>query len=158
MSPTNYFEGQHNTDITNALNQVLADMLVLHMKLNAFHWNVEGPHFKPLHELFEEQYTEIRPAMDNIAERARALRVYAITDMASALKTSKISETTQVPSAEDMVQILHDDHLTLVDSLRKGVAVAEKAEDVSTADMCTALVTVHEKAAWLLKSHLVGAA
>ena len=55
------------------LGRLLADSYLIYLKTQGFHWNIVGPQFEPLHRLFQEQYTELAEAIDEIAERVRAL-------------------------------------------------------------------------------------
>ena len=66
---------EHRKNIAEALSRVLADSYMLYLKSHNYHWNVTGEHFHSLHEQFEEQYTELAEAVDEIAERIRALGV-----------------------------------------------------------------------------------
>ncbi|MCA1995231.1 MAG: DNA starvation/stationary phase protection protein, partial [Coleofasciculus sp. S288] len=93
-------------EIADGLSRVLADTYSLYLKTHYFHWNVTGPMFNSLHLMFEEQYTELATAVDEIAERIRALGVYAPGSYSAFAELSSIPETREVPSAEDMVRLL----------------------------------------------------
>ena len=62
-----------NNPVAESLKKVLASSYILSLKTQNYHWNVKGPHFKQLHDLFGEQYNELNTAIDDIAERIRAL-------------------------------------------------------------------------------------
>ena len=148
----NYMTGDANKSVVDALQIVLADTFVLYAKTHSFHWNVEGALFQQLHELFEEQYTEQWAAMDEIAERIRALDAYAPNNYASMIENASLSETSQTPDAMEMVKILADDNTAIIDTLYKGIEAAQEAGDEGTTDMLIARSQVHEKNAWMLRS------
>ena len=141
-------------DIVEGLSGVLSDSFVLYYKTHASHWNVEGPQFKSLHDLFMEQYTEIWTALDLIAERIRALDAYAPVSMKELVKSDSLAETGHNRDAMQIVRDLADDNETLSSSLSKVIQVATDAGDQATADLLTERLGVHEKAAWMLRSIL----
>ena len=76
-------------DVAEGLNKVLADTFVLYFKTHSFHWNVTGPRFHSLHEMFEEQYTEMWEAMDVLAD---LLKAQEQNDLESAKVSAKLLE------------------------------------------------------------------
>ncbi|NCC21247.1 MAG: DNA starvation/stationary phase protection protein [Alphaproteobacteria bacterium] len=147
-----YMDGKKNKDVTEGLARVLADTFVLYFKTHAFHWNVTGVQFKALHELFEEQYTELWNAVDELAERIRALDAWAATSMKEIQDKATLREVGQLPDADEMVKALAADNRAIVDSLYSALRAAQDAGDEATTDMLIARVQVHEKAAWMLES------
>src|SRR4028118_924912 len=89
-------------EIALGLSRVLADTYSLYLKTHYFHWNVTGPMFTSLHQMFEQQYTELATAVDELAERIRALGVFAPGSYSQFAELSSIPETREVPSAEEM--------------------------------------------------------
>lgn len=144
----------HRKAIAKGLADLLADSYTLYLKTHAFHWNVEGPHFKSLHELFELQYTDLANAVDVIAERMRALGVYAPGSYAQFAKLTKIKEETKVPKWSDMVEQLIDGHEVVVRTARSMLDVVNQAEDEVTLGLLAERMNVHEKTAWMLRSFL----
>ncbi len=140
------------SEIAAGLNRLLADSYTLYLQTHNFHWNVTGPRFHDLHLLFEDQYTELATAVDEIAERVRALGVPAMGTYSDFAKLSSIKETSGVPSAEDMVRILTDSHETVVRTAREVLKQAQDADDESTASLVGDRMRVHEKTAWMLRS------
>jgi starvation-inducible DNA-binding protein len=138
--------------LSEGLSRSLAATYVLYVKTQGFHWNVVGPLFYGLHKLTEEQYRDLASAADTLAERIRALGHPAPANFADFMKLSPIDETTGHPSTEDMVAALITDHETLATTFRELVAVADKANDVVTADLLTDRINTHEEAAWMLRS------
>ena len=140
--------------IVESLSTVLADAYMLYLKTHNFHWNVTGPMFSSLHVMFEEQYTEQWNALDDIAERIRALGHFAPATYKRYAELSSITEEPEVLSAKEMIRQLVDGNETIVRTLRAGVKVADELDDYPTADMLTTRMEVHEKNAWMLRSFL----
>jgi len=138
--------------LTDGLTKVLADTFVLYFKTHSFHWNVEGPHFKALHDLFGEQYTELWEATDEIAERIRALGDYAPNSWEAMFKNASLQETGQTPDYKAMIEMLANDNSTIAQSMKPVMDAAQDAGDEVTADLMIQRMTVHEKAAWMLRS------
>lgn len=138
--------------IVTGLQKVLADTFILYFKTHSFHWNVEGPQFKALHDLFMEQYTELWNATDEIAERMRALEAYAPNSWAEMDAIKSLGEVAKTPDATAMVRILAEDNAAIAESMKPVLAVAQEQGDEVTADLLIGRMTVHEKAAWMLRS------
>ena len=142
--------------IADGLARLLADTYSLYLKTHAFHWNVEGPMFNTLHEMFMVQYTELWSALDEIAERIRSQGFYAPGTYAEFAKLSSVKETEGVPPALEMVALLVAGHEAVARTARGAFAAAEKGGDEATADLLTQRLSVHEKTAWMLRSLLRG--
>ena len=83
---------------------MLADTYTLYLKTHNFHWNVTGPLFNTLHLMFETQYTELATAVDEIAERIRALGAVAPGSYSQFAERTEIREENGTPSAEEMIR------------------------------------------------------
>jgi starvation-inducible DNA-binding protein len=140
--------------IAEGLSRVLADTYTLYLKTHNFHWNVTGPMFQTLHLMFETQYNELWLAVDQIAERIRALGYPAPGTYAEYVKLSSIKESAGVPKAEKMISLLVEGQEAVVRTARSVFPVVEKANDQSTADLLTQRMQIHEKTAWMLRSLL----
>ena len=140
--------------IVAGLERVLADTFSLYLKSHSFHWNVEGPMFNTLHQMFMEQYTELWNALDAIAERIRSLGHPAPGTYAQFAKLSSIESTEGVPEALDMVRLLVSGHEAVARTARAAFPAAEKGGDEATVDLLTQRLQVHEKTAWMLRSLL----
>jgi starvation-inducible DNA-binding protein len=116
---------QHRKQLAEGLQGVLADSYTLLGKTHGFHWNVVGPQFHSLHEMFEEQYQDLQDAVDDIAERIRALGFLAPGSLSQFLRLTTI-----------VVRICHD------------------ADDTVTEDLMNQRLRAHEKAAWMLRASL----
>jgi starvation-inducible DNA-binding protein len=140
--------------IVQELSKLLADTYVLYLKTHSFHWNVEGPMFQTLHQMFMEQYTETWNAIDPIAERIRSLGEYAPGTYREYARLTRIKETEGVPRAEEMVQLLIEGQEAVVRTAREALSVADAANDQPTLDLLTQRMQIHEKNAWMLRSLL----
>ncbi|MEO0460641.1 MAG: Dps family protein [Myxococcota bacterium] len=142
--------------IASGLARLLADSYTLYLKTHNFHWNVTGPMFNTLHTMFEEQYTELAGAVDEIAERIRALGIASPGSYKQFAELTKIEEETGTPDAQEMIRQLVIGQETVVRTAREVFPVAEGANDEPTADLLTQRMQLHEKNAWMLRSMLVG--
>lgn len=140
--------------IAKGLSKLLADTYTLYLKTHGFHWNVTGTMFNTLHTMFETQYGELWTAVDQIAERIRALDMTAPGSGTQFAKLSSIREEPGVPEWRGMVQQLVDGHETVARTARSVFRVADKADDQPTADLVTQRLQEHEKTAWMLRSLL----
>jgi starvation-inducible DNA-binding protein len=145
---------EQRENVAKVLNTVLADETVLYQKTRNFHWNVRGPRFNDLHAFFEEHYNELETIIDDVAERVRAIGVFATGTLKEFSEKTRLEEKPKsYPSAEDMLRQLLVDHEKIIQNLRKDiVTVGEKYEDVGTEDFLTGLLTAHEKTAWMIRS------
>jgi starvation-inducible DNA-binding protein len=141
--------------IAAGLSRLLADTYTLYLTTHNFHWNVTGPMFNTLHQMFMVQYTELWAAVDPVAERIRSLGHPAPGSYAqfSALASLPDAPSTP-PKALEMVRILVDGHEAVARTARSIFALADKASDEPTADLLTQRLTVHEQTAWMLRSLL----
>jgi starvation-inducible DNA-binding protein len=140
--------------VVPALEVLLADSYTLYLKTHSYHWNVTGPMFTTLHTLFETQYTELALAVDEIAERIRALGAPAPGSYSQFLARSSVAEDSGVPRATRMIENLVADHGKVVASARKLIQSATAAGDDASVDLGVRRTDVHEKSAWMLRSHL----
>lgn len=145
---------EDRANVAEGLSKMLADTYTLYLKTHNFHWNVTGPMFQTLHLLFETQYNELALAVDLIAERIRALGFPAPGTYSEFAKLGSIKETPGVPKAEEMIRLLVEGQEAVVRTARAAFPAAEKAGDQATADLLTQRMQAHEKAAWMLRSHL----
>ena len=143
-----------NNPVAESLKKVLASSYILSLKTQNYHWNVKGPHFKQLHDLFGEQYNELNTAIDDIAERIRALGTNAPANYSTYQSLSKIEDGKEDQDSISMVKDLANDQKKIVDDLNIAIQVAQKASDESTADLAIGRITAHEKNRWMLESSL----
>ncbi len=138
--------------IADGLKNLLADSYTLYLQTHNFHWNVSGPQFRELHLMFEEHYTELAVAVDDIAERIRTLDVIAPGTYKEFARLSSIKEVDGVPSAEDMVDILTKGHEQVVKTSRQVLKLAQEGDDESTAALVSDRMRIHEKTSWMLRA------
>ena len=141
--------------ISKGLSHLLADTYTLYLTTHNFHWNVTGPMFNTLHQMFMVQYTELWTAVDPIAERIRSLGHVAPGSYAQFSKLASVPDAPSTPpKALEMVRILVAGHEAVARTARQLFPLADKASDEPTADLLTQRLTVHEQTAWMLRSLL----
>ena len=141
--------------IANILNDDLADEYVLLTKTRNYHWNVEDPRFNDLRKFFEEQYELLSAAVDEIAERVRAVGGRTRATLKEFINSSQIREDIgSYPNAETMLGNLLSDHETIIKTLRKNINECQELNDEGTANFLTDKMEAHEKMAWMLRSFL----
>lgn len=139
-------------EIAEGLKRLLADSYTLYLQTHNFHWNVTGAQFRELHLMFEEHYTELAEAVDEIAERIRTLDVVAPGTYKAFAELSSIKEVEGVPAASEMITLLTSAHEQVVKTCRQVLGVAQEADDESTAALVSDRMRVHEKTAWMLRA------
>lgn len=145
---------QSKQSVAEELSELLASSYTLYLKTQNYHWNVTGPMFTTLHTLFESQYTELAIAVDQIAERVRAVGAFAPGSFTAFAKLTSVKEETGRPEAKEMIRILASDQEAVAESARRVIVAAEVIRDQASADIATRRLDVHEKNAWMLRSHL----
>lgn len=145
-------DAEARRDLAAGLSRLLADTYTLYLKTHGYHWNVTGPMFRSLHLMFEEEYLELRDAVDLIAERIRALGYPAPGSYAELARLSSVDDEEGAPEAMEMVRRLVDAHERVIKTGRTVVKAAESAGDVATADVVTQRIDIHEKTAWMLRA------
>lgn len=145
---------EERKEIAEGLSRLLADSYMVYLKTHNYHWNVTGKLFHSLHEMFEEQYTELAAAIDEIAERIRSIGYRAPGSFKEFNELTSIEEDTDQPDALEMVRRLAVDNETLLRTAREILPACDKADDEATIDLVTERLDVHSKTAWMLRSHL----
>lgn len=141
-------------DMAQLLSHILADNYVLYVKTQNFHWNITDPRFYSLHLLFEEQYEDLAEAADDLAERIRMIQARAPATMAEFLKLTTLKEPKEQLDGNQMIFELMHDHQTIAGKMRAGIEKSGEIGDDGTMDLLTERLRKHEKAAWMLRSHL----
>lgn len=137
------------------LSTLLADQFTLRLKLRKYHWNVTGPQFLALHELFEQQYEKLAETIDTVAERLRSYGAVAPGTMIEFQEAARLSEQAgHNPQAELMVRDLVSDHEALVRYLRNDIDIADDLDDDGLEDFLTAQLQEHQEMAWMLRSFI----
>lgn len=157
MKPNIGISEEHLAEISQVLSHILADEFVLYTKTRNAHWNIEGPNFHAMHIMFESQYNELADIIDNVAERMRTLGHYAPATLKQILQLTHLTEQTREKNdSTGFIKELLSDHESISINIRTQInRLAEKLKDVGTSDYLTGLTEYHEKAAWILRSHLI---
>ena len=145
---------EQREEIATGLSRLLADSYTLYLKTHNYHWNVTGPLFNTLHLMFEEQYTELATAVDEIAERIRSLGVKAPGSYTDFAELTSITEGKGDEDAHEMIRQLVLGQEAVARTAREVFPLAEAANDEPTADLLTQRMQIHEKTAWMLRSML----
>ncbi len=138
--------------IAEGLKHLLADSYTLYLQTHNFHWNVTGPQFRELHLMFEEHYTELATAVDDIAERIRTLDVAAPGTYKEFTMLSSIKEVAGIPGSTEMVDLLTKGHEQVVRTARGVLKLAQQADDESTIALVSDRMRTHEKTSWMLRA------
>ncbi|EGF10184.1 DNA protection during starvation protein 2 [Neisseria bacilliformis ATCC BAA-1200] len=142
---------QQRESIAKGLSQLLANSYTLYLKTHNYHWNVRGPMFHSLHTMFETQYNELALAVDEIAERIRALGFLSPGSYSEFAALSSIKEGDSKNDAHAMIRELVEGQETIVRICREIFPLAEEAADEPTVDLLTIRMKAHEKTAWMLR-------
>jgi len=145
-------EAQTRVPVVDELARLLADTYTLYLKTQGYHWNVRGPHFRSLHLMFEEQYEELRDAVDEIAERIRARGALAPGSYREMARLTVVSDEEGAPEAIEMVNRLVEANEVVLEAAREVVRVAEELGDAASLDLATRRIAVHEKVTWMLRA------
>jgi len=148
-------EAKDRQEIAQGLSRLLADTYTLYLKTHNFHWNVTGPMFQTLHLMFEQQYNELSLAVDQIAERIRALGFFAPGSYREFSQLSSIKDEAAIPDAREMIRLMVEGQEAVIRTARSVFPAVDRVNDEPTADILTQRMQVHEKTAWMLRSLLV---
>ena len=140
--------------VADGLSKLLADSYAVYLKTHGYHWNVRGPNFSQLHTLFMAQYTEMWTAIDEVAERIRALGELAPQGYGAFGNLSAIKDGDPSKNAEAMLKDLIESHETLIATLYASLPAAQEAGDEVSASLISDRLTAHEKHVWMLRSSL----
>ncbi len=139
-------------EIVDLLSTFLAKTYALYLKTQNYHWNAEGPEFYGIHKLLEDHYSELADAIDEIAERIRALGEKAEVSFEMLQKRSGATPPDHNKSLNDMLKDLIAEHEQVIAHAHKGIDRVEELHDHGTADILTGRILIHQKAAWMLQS------
>jgi starvation-inducible DNA-binding protein len=139
-------------ELADSLSKLLASTYSLYLKTQNYHWNVRGPMFMSLHQLYEQQYTELSAAIDVIAERIRAMGFVAPGSLKAFIDLSDVKDESDCPTANQMLEQLAKDHALVILNAKLVLSLANELDDDVTSDLMTQRIFVHEKAIWMLNS------
>jgi len=143
-----------NSSLEQLLNQQVANLNVLYVKIHNYHWYVTGEQFYSLHVKFEELYNEVTLKMDEVAERLLSIKGKPAATMKEYLELATVQEASGNEDTRGMVQALIEDFATVSEEMGEGIEMAEKAGDMPTADMLTGFKGDLEKHMWMLRAYL----
>lgn len=146
--------GTNSKKVSDALNQLLADEVLLYIKTLKFHWNIEGSDFHALHIFLDDQYNELQTIIDAVAERIRKVGHFANGSMKEFLADASLKEHVGTSTiSEDMIVELANDQDTIIRKTRSLIGDFEdKYDDKGSADFITGIMKEHEKMAWMLRA------
>lgn len=149
-------EVENRKEVVRLLNILLADEYILFTKSRNYHWNVVGKDFKERHEFFQQQYEQLDQIIDDVAERVRQLGGLTISTLSEFLEIANLKENPgEYPSDLKMISNLLKDHEDTIKYLRKSAKECEEEyDDAGTNDFMIGLMEIHEKMAWMLRTHL----
>jgi starvation-inducible DNA-binding protein len=143
------------TKMIELLNARLADAIDLYAQTKQAHWNVKGPQFIALHELFDKIGEAVEDGVDELAERAVELGGTADGTLQSVVKRTTLSAyPVELKAGRDHLKKLADAHAAYGKNLRAAIPTAADAGDVDTSDLFTELSRTADKQLWLLEAHL----
>jgi len=146
---------KENAAIVEALGREQANAVQLYFQYKGYHWNVSGPSFHDLHLLFDAHAKEVFETIDELAERQRILGAPAEYTLEAMREASKLVVEPATPSSSrEMVEHLVASHRRVIESLKKGVELADRLGDPGTTDLFTRCVLAHEKMEWFLREIL----
>lgn len=142
--------------IIEVLSTVLASEMMLYQKTRNYHWNVSGPSFMEIHQLFEKHYKLLEENIDEIAERISKLGGKTIGTMKEFIDHSLIKENPGTyPDQKGMMKQLLTDHETIAKELRNQIDLMDAGfGDVGTIDFLTKQIQEHETISWSLRRYL----
>lgn len=145
------FSSDAVSQVSQALNVALADMLALYLKTKNFHWHVSSPHFRDYHVLFDGQASQMLAATDGIAERVRKIGGSTLKSIGHVAKLQRVKDNDAgFVTAADMLRELMDDNKTLLGSLRDAHAAASEHGDVATTGLLENWIDEAEERVWFL--------
>ena len=157
IRPSIGLDEQKRKQSVDTLNKILANQNVLITKTKKFHWDISGPQFKSLHELWDVHYEQLSTRIDETAERIRMLGGYPIGTMQGFLELASLKEQPgRIAGATESVKALLNDHEQVIRELREAIEITDKNGDVGTNDFLTGIIQDHEKMAWMLRSFVEG--
>jgi len=142
--------------IAENLNQLVADSYALMAQTHLAHWNVEGTDFLILHQMFQAQYEDLFTAIDDIAERIRALGHYAEGGIKKLGGMSSVAEGPSAASAssKDWVSSVLLGNEVVISTAVEARKIAAEAGDAESEDLLIGRISIHQKAVWFLNSYL----
>jgi starvation-inducible DNA-binding protein len=137
-----------------ALKTAFASEYAFALKAQNFHWNVEGPLFGQLHELFDRIYTEVYGSIDTFAEQLRALQIYTPASLAKFSMLTKVEDENAVIDFQRMLSELLEDSERMANIFKMVFSMSEAAGDHGLSDFLAGRQDAHKKHSWMLRASL----
>lgn len=141
-------------DLSTKLRAALAETFMFYLEAHICHWNVEGPTFSQLHELFGAIYGDAHYAVDGIAERIRTLGEMAPATAGELVDNAKIACDRELSGPHEMVEALREDNSLVINALEAAQEAAEEAEKTGLANFLQDRIDHHAKWDWQLSATL----
>lgn len=156
MKTTDYLglETEAAKNVSEELQNLLADFQVYYTNLRGFHWNIKGPRFFQLHEAFENMYDVVSDQIDEIAERILMLGETPMHNFSDYLKRNEIKETGVVANGDEAIKHILEYIKILITKERKILEMAGEANDEGTVAILSDYILGQEKTVWMLTSML----
>jgi len=139
------------TDISAAMNAILADTFALYMKTKNFHWHMSGPNFRDYHLLLDEQADQIYAMTDPIAERVRKIGGSTLKSIRQIARTQRVLDNdADYVTPMDMLAELRDDNKQMAARLREAHGVCDEHRDIATASLIEVWIDETERRTWFL--------
>lgn len=145
------------SSVSELLNRLLADEMVLYVRTLNYHWNVRGMQFHSLHEFLEKLYEKGFERIDGLAERVRAVGDSPIATLRGFVEKAGLQETPPEPPEDPraMIERLAEGHQHVIGELRKAIrSCRDEVDDPASENLLTDLLQEHEKTVWMLQTHL----
>jgi starvation-inducible DNA-binding protein len=150
ITPTD-LKAAATTDISAAMNGILADVFALYLKTKNFHWHMSGPHFRDYHVMLDEQADQLYAMTDPIAERIRKLGGTTLRSIGHIARNQRIMDNDALyVEPSDMLAELCDDNKTIVTRLREAHNVCSDHNDIATTSMIEVWIDESERRTWFL--------
>jgi starvation-inducible DNA-binding protein len=140
--------------IATALQQQLANAIVLYLNYKRYHWQTYGPLFRDLHLLFDEHGKEVLGTIDPLGERLRILGATPVANPREVDSTATVSQAAEKNTVHDMLQEAFANHEQVVQQLRQAIKAADAEGDPGTSSLLGDIIQMHEKQAWFLREAL----
>ncbi len=148
-------ESAQREEIAEILKVLLATTYSFYTKTQNYHWNLVGKEFYSVHLLLQKQYEELAEAIDEMAERVRALGFFVSGGLGIFKEKSLVGDESKVDlSIEEILKSQVLDHEKIIVFIRKALPGVESTHDGATADFLNKRLAVHEKMAWMMRSSL----
>lgn len=140
--------------VVKALNNYLADLNVLYVKIHNLHWNIEGNGFFQLHSVYEGYYEAMSKSLDEVAERILILGGRPAASMKEYLELASIKELeSKAINSSESIEIIAKDFNSMLEQSREILAIANDANDEGTIDLISGFIGEYEKALWMFKAY-----